>query len=261
MITRTTLRLSISRGSLALAHVRAWLHQRDPLALVATFTLCLIIVASIARRLVLASPSPIAAQPTPPLPIIMIATARAEMPPRPTADVAKAAAVAPNTLGRAAVAYDSPNGSVIGAIEQGRAYTVLARYGADWLQLNVSGSGVVWLRSVDVTGLPADVADLAPAPAPAVVYVSAPAEGALAVATPEIYQVTNAPLPPSSNRTPAQEAERQQNIEARLANQYIYPTLAPMEENEVTKEWARQQEAAEHGQQPLTLDQMPCHCP
>ena len=63
------------------------------------------------------------------------------------------------------------------------------------------------------------------------VYVEVPAQ---AVATPEpapaVYDVLS---------------ERQQDIQNRLVEP-IYPTIAPMEMNEVNAEWARQQWAAEH---------------
>jgi hypothetical protein len=133
-------------------------------------------------------------QPTPGL-IILIATQAAVV--VPTAAPIQVAAVAPNTLRRAVVAYDSPNGNVIGAIEQGRAYTVLARFGSDWLQADVVGSGAVWLKADQVLDLPADLVDLAPTAAPVIVYqpVYQPAYAAPTPA-PEQYQITNeAPTP------------------------------------------------------------------
>src|SRR5205823_2105642 len=81
-----------------------------------------------------------------PAPIIIIASPQMDGPrptPAPTPAAVVAAVVPENALRRAVVAWDSPNGSVIGAIEQGRAYTVLAKWGSDWLQADVSGSGVV----------------------------------------------------------------------------------------------------------------------
>jgi len=252
MTTKTTMHLG---------RAASWLdRQQIPPALVVAALVFLVAggISGIGR---LRSNTSAAAVPTPGL-VILIATQRAIVPPTAVPPVQVAAAPSANMTRRAIVVYgDHDLATAIGAVEAGRAFTPLDRYGAEWMRVNMSGTGLVYVRTADLYDMPADLVDLAPAPAPAVVYVSAPAEGALAVATPEIYQTTNAPLPPSSNRTPAQEAERQRNIEARLANQYIYPTLAPMEENEVTKEWARQQEAAEHGQQPLTLSQMPCHCP
>jgi hypothetical protein len=183
-------------------------------------------------------------QPTPGL-IILIATQAAVAPPTAVPPI-QVAAIAPNALRRAVVAYDSPNGNVIGAIEQGRAYTVLARFGAEWLQADVTGSGVVWLKADQVLDLPADLVDLAPPPAPAVVYVavSAPAPAYAAPHAP----VVNAPA--ETAPTPAQEyqaasSERQQAIQQHLANEAI-PTIAPMEMNTVNQEWARQQYRSEH---------------
>lgn len=39
--------------------------------------------------------------------------------------------------------------------------------------------------------------------------------------------------------------ERQRNIQGRMANEAI-PTRAPMQDDQITQEWARQQWAAEH---------------
>lgn len=120
---------------------------------------------------------------TTPLPIVIIASPLPQGIPPTAVPLATPAAVAaafpPNALRGAVVAYDSPNGNVLGAIEAGRTYAILARYGSDWLQADVDGSGVVWLRSADVLDLPAGLADLQPTTAPVVVerpiYVSAPA--------------------------------------------------------------------------------------
>lgn len=189
MITHTTttrLRLRIRD------HLHVFLAQRDPLVVLASLIavpLIAIILVSAAYRS--ATAPAVAVQPTPQLPIIIVATAQAQPVTTPAAVVA---AVLPNTLRRAVVAYDAPNGAALGAIEQGRAYAVLARWGADWLQADVVGSGVVWLLSADVLDLPADLADLQPPPAPAVVYVSAPAAPAGAVPTIEQpYQTSNQP--------------------------------------------------------------------
>lgn len=110
-----------------------------------------------------------AAVPTMSLPVIIIAS---PTPAAPT-PAAVVAAVLPSGLPRALVAYDAPGGNVLGAIEQGRAYRVLARYGADWLQADVTGSGAVWLRTSDVLDIPAKLVDLQPTAEPAVIYVAA----------------------------------------------------------------------------------------
>jgi hypothetical protein len=164
-----------------------------PIAIAVVIFCLLGIVGAIGR---LRSAPSVAVQPTPGL-IILIATQAAVVPP--TAVPVQVAAVLPNALRRAVVAYDAPAGNVLGAIEQGRAYSVLARYGSDWLQADVVGSGVVWLKADQVLDLPPGLADLQPPPAPAVVYVpvSAPAP-AYAAPTPEPnYQVSNAAPTPA----------------------------------------------------------------
>jgi hypothetical protein len=78
------------------------------------------------------------------------------------------------------------------------------------------------------------IADIAPEPEPQVVYVSAPAP---------VYAAQPAEAAP----TPAQQyqaaSERQQNIQNRMI---AIPTLQPMEQTDVTAEWAWQPWAAEH---------------
>jgi hypothetical protein len=108
------------------------------------------------------------------------------------------------------VAYDSPNGNVIGGIEPGRAYQVL--------------------------DLPADLVDLQPQIAPAVVYVSV-SPPAPAYAAP----VVEAAPTPAEQQYQAASA-RQQNIQNRLIE---IPTLAPMEQNAVTVNWAAEQYRSE----------------
>jgi hypothetical protein len=186
MKTSTTTHLNLSRAS-------AWLDRLPiPPALIVA---CLIFIVAGAITAVgrLGRPPAAAAVPTPVLPIIIVATAPAVVVPTPAA--AQVTAVLPNTLRRAVVAYDSPNGNALGAIEQGRAYAVLARYGADWLQADVRGSGVVWLQTADVFDLPSDLADLAPLPTPQIVTV--PISPILVrVPAEQTYQVTNEPPPP-----------------------------------------------------------------
>jgi hypothetical protein len=136
-----------------------------------------------------------AVQPTPPLPVIIIASPLPQGPvPTAVPPAAQVAAYAPNALRRAVVAYDAPGGNVLGAIEQGRTYTVLARYGSDWLQANVDRSGVVWLKADQVLDLPADLVDLEPTPAPVVierpVYVASQPQAA---PTPEPYTAASEP--------------------------------------------------------------------
>ncbi len=69
---------------------------------------------------------------------------------------------------------------------------MLAKYGSDWLQLDMRRSGVVYALASDVLDLPAGLADLAPTEAPRVVYVAAQAVEAAPTPAPEPYAVTNA---------------------------------------------------------------------
>lgn len=145
--------------------------------------------------------TPAAAMPTPA--IIIIASPLPQGIPPTAVPAAQVAALPPNVLRRAVVAYDSPNGGVIGAIESGRTYAVVARWGSDWLQADVSGSGVVWLKADQVLDLPDGLVDLQPAPQPAVVYVSAPAYAA-PTPTEQTYTVMSEP---PAEPTPAVRAE------------------------------------------------------
>jgi len=79
------------------------------------------------------------------------------------------------TLVAAAVAYAAPGGAVLGALEAGRAYQPLARWGVDFVLVDVAGSGPVWV-ALEAVGLPAGavLVDVAPTPAPVVIYVPVP---------------------------------------------------------------------------------------
>ena len=111
--------------------------------------------------------------PPPPLqPVIIVATPSTV----PTPSIPTATLVSRSTetrLSAAVVAYAAPNGNVLGPIEADRAYTIIARYGNDWLQADVAGSGQVWLRSAELgtVTIAADLSDLQPPPTAAVVYV------------------------------------------------------------------------------------------
>jgi hypothetical protein len=138
------------------------LDQRLRSAIAATVTFSLFLfVAAISIR----APAQPAAQAQPP--ITIIAT------PEPTPIVAEVG------LPHAIVAYDSPGGAVIGPIEAGRGYLAVARYGTDWVQLDVDGSGLIWTEAapigLELAGL-TDRMPPPPPPAPIVVYVPAPVE-------------------------------------------------------------------------------------
>lgn len=61
-------------------------------------------------------------------------------------------------------AYAAPNGAALGQIEATRAITPTAHYGGDWIQADVQGSGLVWLRATDFPRLTIVGPDLAPRP-------------------------------------------------------------------------------------------------
>lgn len=205
MITHTTARLRL--------RIRDKLHlffdQRDPLLLIACLIAVPLIAITIAASIVRSWPAP---QLPPMQPIVVIATAPAVVVPTAVPPAAQVAAVLPaNALRRAVVAYGAPDSTTaLGAIEQGRTYAVLARYGAEWLQADVQGSGVVWLKADQVLDLPAGLLDLQPTDAPVIVerpvYVAAPMP---AVATPEPEAAASAP-PPTMQPQQAAIYDRQQ---------------------------------------------------
>lgn len=89
-------------------------------------------------------------------------------------------------------AYAAPNGVLLGPIEESRSMRPVARYGDGWVQMDVQGSGLVWLRAGDVQADLAALRDLTPptpAPyrAPIVVPTSppAPSNWYTDIATPE----------------------------------------------------------------------------
>lgn len=191
---------------------RRWFDLPVP----ATIMICvfgLLVIAALFGRI--HTGAGVAAEPTPQLPIIIVASPLPNGPPPTAVPAAQVAAVLPNGLRRAVVAYDSPNGSVIGAIEQGRAYTVLARFGADWLQADVTGSGVVWLKADQVLDLPAGLADLQPTEAPSVIYqvvnqpveaVSTPAAAVPVVEPAPVVWATSGPIRKEDFREPDRAA-------------------------------------------------------
>lgn len=124
-------------------------------------------------------------QPTPALDAIIIIAS-----PLPQGPVPTPAAVVAVQLPRFVVCYDQPvKGAVLGPIPAPDASAIVARYGNDWVMTPWNG-GYCWLRAADV-GLP-DVADLAPTPAPQVVYIASQPEAAPTPA-PEQYEVASEP--------------------------------------------------------------------
>ncbi|MCG8351148.1 MAG: hypothetical protein MI924_25540 [Chloroflexales bacterium] len=114
--------------------------------------------------------------------IVVVAWLAASLPPvsvpdqagiSPTPTLGVPAVKAPQTprLEKAVIAYDAPDGSELGALEPGRSYTVVARYGAAWAQLDAPGSGLVWVKAVDIGAPWATVPDVQPTATPQVVLV------------------------------------------------------------------------------------------
>jgi hypothetical protein len=78
---------------------------------------------------------------------------------------APAQSPAPTAAIRTIGAYASPDGLLLGQIEATRKITPVAHYGANWVQADVAGSGLVWLRAQDVPDLAIVGPDLSPAAA------------------------------------------------------------------------------------------------
>jgi hypothetical protein len=73
-------------------------------------------------------------------------------------------AAIPAAAGRLLIAFAAPDGQPLGAIESTRAITPTAHYGDGWIQADVEGSGLVWLRASDAPELAIVGPDLAPRP-------------------------------------------------------------------------------------------------
>ncbi len=84
------------------------------------------------------------------------------------------------TLPQPLVAWYGPGGEIFGAVAAGTPYMPVARFGADWVQLDLSDTGMLWVRSGDVAALPgvnlAQLDDLRPPVAGYGVHVVAPGE-------------------------------------------------------------------------------------
>lgn len=211
--------MKLTTTNLRLPTPRRWFELQPPIA--ATICIfCLLAIAAIVGR-VRSAPSA-AVVPTPALPaaIIIIASPLPHVPPTAVPPAAQVAALQPagNVTQRAIGVFGAPDtASYIGSVEAGRTFSPVARYGAEWTQVDMDGSGRVFVRTSDLYGVPEGLVDLEPAPAPIVidrpVYLAgqpaavAPVEQA--VSTPEPYQATGAP--------PACD-ERCQNIQGHYAN-------------------------------------------
>lgn len=192
MTSRTT--------NVVLSRAARWFDQLPlPPALIVAI-LVLLVAAGISGVNRIISHQGAATVPTPALaPIIIIASPLPQVPPTAVPVAMVAAQLPAHVTQRAIVVYGAPDlSTAIGAVEQGRPYQLLARWGAEWLKLDMAGSGIVYVRTSDVLNLPADLVDLAPPPAPQVVYVPAPAPlagppAAVPTPTPADYKVTNQP--------------------------------------------------------------------
>lgn len=100
------------------------------------------------------APSPLAITPGPSTAAFLSAPTAA---PAPTTE--------PTVTIRTIGAYAAPDGLLLGQIEADRQISPIAHYGAGWVQADVSGSGVVWLRVSDVPGVAIVGPDLVPAAA------------------------------------------------------------------------------------------------
>jgi hypothetical protein len=128
-----------------------WLRRHDP-----WHALSLLIVVAVLMGVWSARPdAPSSVQQPTPAPVILVAT------PLPATFIPIAASSVELLLLRAVVAYDAPDGTVLGATLPGRPYQLVARSGAAWVLLAVEDSGSVWVRRDELEG----VVDLA-APLP-----------------------------------------------------------------------------------------------
>jgi len=170
---------------------RRWIELSPPVAA----TICvfaLLMIAGMVGRI--ASTPSMLLQPTPALPIIIIASPlpQGPVPTAVPAPVQVAAVVPENVTQRVIGVFGGPDpATYIGSVEQGRAFVPVARYGVEWTQVDMSGgTGRVFVRTADLYGVP-ELVDLQPPPTPQVIerpiYVANQPEPA--VATPEQYQV------------------------------------------------------------------------
>jgi hypothetical protein len=90
--------------------------------------------------------------------------ASAPAPPQRSGDATATPSPIPATPAVMLPAYAAPNGAALGQIEATRAITPTAHYSSDWIQADVQGSGLVWLRAADWPRLTITGPDLAPRP-------------------------------------------------------------------------------------------------
>jgi hypothetical protein len=88
----------------------------------------------------------------------------APAPPQRSGDATPVPSPPPATPAVMLPAFAAPNGAALGQIEATRDITPTAHYSSDWIQANVQGSGLVWLRAADWPRLAIVGPDLAPRP-------------------------------------------------------------------------------------------------
>jgi hypothetical protein len=92
---------------------------------------------------------------------------------QPTAQPAPATAAPVPTsrpmLERAVAAFDAPGGTVVGALDTGRCYT-LSEERDGWRHLDVCGSGLVWVRAWEMDGVAPPVPTEPPPPTAAPIF-------------------------------------------------------------------------------------------
>lgn len=111
-------------------------------------------------------------------------------------------------------AYAAPDGALLGQVEADRQITPVAHSGGDWIQAQVAGSGLVWLRAADWPELAIVGPDLAPK-RPAAAPVVRP-----------IVQPTDPPPPCASAGVPGKMVQvcdyaELSSLEARAKQQWI----------------------------------------
>jgi len=176
-MTTPTTRLLPSRR----AQLLDWLRRYDPWHVLSLLIVLVVAFTGVRRALPTASrsvPLPTSA------PLILLATPLSATP------IPTVTSSAEPRLARAVVAYAAPGGKVLGAIEPGRGYALLARSGTAWVQLAIDGSGRVWVRRDELEG----VVDIAtPLPTEQPIGIAAEQQRA----APDAIAATAAPTTPA----------------------------------------------------------------
>jgi hypothetical protein len=229
MTIETTAHLTLSWRQ----RLRLWLARQDGWRLASVLIVALLLIGGSVREALRQR-----GQIVPEQPIIIVATPALPLPPSATPSPpveAPAYQVANSTTLRtgacAVIGYAAPSlDAQLGAIEPQRPYTPTGRISDEWLQAEVAGSGLIWLRPIELACLAAvpDIATPAAAPVPAVmlaapVRVEPAAPPTVAVPTlPPVspapptpaMQILTAPVPTPWDSEAAREAEREAERQA-----------------------------------------------